>query len=92
MKTFLRQLLIAALPLLGGVGAGFGFAAKQGACGAMVGTLFAAKCHRVQLEWQMKFQLAGAGVGTLVAAALGTWLEHRRRRAVQRATPTGDPS
>src|SRR5260370_1221657 len=59
MKTFLRQLLIAALPLVGGVGAGVGFAAKQGACGAMVGTLFPAKCHRGQIEWPMQLRRAG---------------------------------
>ncbi|HYK82038.1 MAG TPA: hypothetical protein VEU55_02755 [Gemmatimonadales bacterium] len=92
MKLFLRHLLVCSLPLLGGVGAGYGFALKQGSCGALVGVIFTAKCHGVQREWQMRFQLAGAGVGTVVAAGLGTWLEQRRRRVVQPTTPTGDPS
>src|SRR2546426_12376339 len=86
MKIFFRHLVLCALPILFGAGAGYSFTTIQGSCGAMVGGLFAAKCVGRQRQYQAKFQLAGAGVGTLLAATLGTWLEHRRRRAVQRTT------
>jgi len=92
MKTFLKYLALCALPLACGIGAGYGFAAKQGSCGSLVGPIFAAKCHGRQLEYQLKFQLAGTSVGTLIAASLGAWLEHRRRRAVQGTPSSGEPS
>jgi hypothetical protein len=92
MKMFLRHLALCALPLVGGIGAGYGFAAKQGSCGALVGPIFAAKCHGRQLEYQLKFQLAGTAFGTLIAASVGAWLEHRRRRAVQGTPSPGEPS
>jgi hypothetical protein len=92
MKIFFRHLVLCALPLACGVGAGYGFTLIQGSCSAMVGPIFSAKCHGRQREYQIKFQLMGAGAGTLIAATLGTWLEHRRRRAVQRATPEGETS
>ena len=92
MKILLRHLVLCALPLVCGVGAAYGFARSQKSCGSLVGPIFAAKCHGRQLEYELKFQVAGTGVGTVIAATLGAWLEHRRRRAVQRATPEGDPS
>jgi hypothetical protein len=92
MRTFFRQLAVCTLPLVGAIGAGYGFAAMQRSCGSLVGPIFAAKCHGRQLEYQMKFQLAGTALGTVLAAALGTWLEHRRRRVVQPTTPAGEPS
>jgi hypothetical protein len=91
MKVFLRHLALAALPFLFGLGASYGFALKQQACGRLVGALFAAKCHGRQLEYQILFQSAATGVGTLVATVVGVWLEHRRRRAVQPPNPTGGP-
>jgi len=92
MRMFLRNLVLAALPLTFGVGAGYGFALGQQSCGRLVGALFASKCHGRQLEYQILFQTAGAGAGTLVAAVVGSWLEHRRRRVVQRPDLTGEPS
>ena len=92
MKVFFRNLVLAALPLGFGVGASYGFALSQQSCGKLVGALFASKCHGRQLEYQILFQTAGTGAGTLVAAVAGAWLEHRRRRAVQRPDPTGGPS
>lgn len=92
MKLFLRHLVVCALPLVFGIGAGYGFTLIQGSCSAMVGAIFTAKCHGRQREYQIRFQLAAAGAGTVIAAALGTWLEHRRRRAVQPTTSEGGPS
>ena len=86
MKIFFRNLVLCALPLLFGIGAGYGFTTIQGSCGAMVGALFAAKCAGRQRQYYAKFQLAGAGFGIMLAATLGTWLEHRRRRVVERTT------
>jgi hypothetical protein len=86
MKLFLRNLVLCALPLLFAMGAGYWFTTIQGSCGAMVGALFAAKCAGRQRQYYQKFQLAGASVGIVFAATLGTWLEHRRRRVVERTT------
>jgi hypothetical protein len=92
MKSFIRNLLLCAFPLLCGFGAGYYFTTIQGSCGEMVGALFAAKCHGRQREYQLRFQLGGAGAGLLISTTLGTWLEHRRRRAVQPSTPAVQPS
>ena len=83
MKILLRHLIIAAVPLACGIAASYGFALAQGSCGALVGPLFAAKCHGRQLEYQLFFQTAGTALGTLIAAFIGAWLERRRRRVVQ---------
>jgi len=93
MRVVLRHLIITALPLALGIAAGWGFAYTQESCGRLVGFAFAAKCHGVQLEWQVAFQTMGALVGYLIAAPLGAWLELRSRRAVQGADlQTGAPS
>lgn len=92
MKTFVRHLVLCSLPILFAAGAGFYFTTIQGSCGAMVGALFAGKCAGRQREYHAMFQLGGAAAGTLIAASLGTWLEHRRRRAVQPTTSAGEPS
>jgi len=78
--------------VLFGAGAGYGFTFIRGSCGAMVGALFAGKCAGRQREYQARFQLGGAAGGTLIAALLGTWLEHRRRRTVQETPSEGEPS
>jgi hypothetical protein len=97
MKVFLRHFFIALLPLIFGVGAGWGFAFTlaytRNTCGRLVGPIFAPKCHWIQLEYQMMWMMAGMAVGCVVAATLGFWLELRRRRAVQRADSNqGGPS
>jgi len=93
MKTFLRHLLIAILPLVFGLAASWGFAFSQHTCGRLVGPVFAPKCHWIQLEYQLMFLMAGTAFGCVIAATLGTWLELRRRRAVQPADSNqGGPS
>lgn len=90
MKIFARHLVLCALPLFFGSGAGYYFTTIQGSCGAMVGALFSGKCRGRQHEYQIQFQLGGGAAGTVIAAVLGTWLEHRRRRAVLESPSEGD--
>ena len=92
MRILLRHLIIAALPLALGIAASYGFTQIQGSCGALVGPLFAAKCHGRQMEYQLLTQTAGTALGTLLAAFIGFRLEQRRRRAVQPQDPNGGDS
>jgi hypothetical protein len=87
VKTFLRHLVIATLPLVCGLAASAWFASTQGSCTSLVGPIFAAKCHGRQLEYQLMLQGIGTAAGSVVAALLGTWLELGRRRVVE----FGDP-
>jgi len=87
MKVFLRHFFIALLPLVVGLAASWGFAFSQHTCGRLVGPVFAPKCHWIQLEYQIGFMMAGTALGCVVAATLGSWLELRRRRAVQPSDP-----
>ncbi len=92
-RVMLRHLLLAALPLVLGVAAGQGFwLTQKQSCSRLVGPLFAAKCHGRQLEYQGLFQTVGTATGSLLAALVGSWLELRRRRAVQQPDPTGESS
>jgi hypothetical protein len=92
MRIVIRNFALAVLPLMLGLAAGWGFAYSQESCGRMVGALFASKCHGRMLEYQVLFQTLGTALGCVLTAVLGSWLEHRRRRAVQQTTPTGEPS
>ena len=94
MRSFivLKHLLIALLPLACGLAAGLGFAYSQERCGSLVGPVFAAKCHGVQLEYQLMFQTAGTLAGCLVVALLGAWRELRQRRVVLQAALTQEAS
>ncbi|MGH7569251.1 MAG: hypothetical protein ACREL9_09815 [Gemmatimonadales bacterium] len=92
MRILFRNFLLAALPLLLGLAAGWGFAFSVESCGRLVGPVFGPKCHWKQLEYQLLFQTAGTLLGCVVATVLGTWMELRRRSAVQGATQTGEPS
>ena len=89
MRIFFRHFAIALLPLVCGLAASWGFAYSlvltRSTCGRLVGPLFAPKCHWVQLEYQLGWQMAGTALGCLLATWLGTVLELRRRRVVQRA-------
>lgn len=85
MKLQLRHFLVALLPLVVGLAASWGFAFTQNKCGRLVGPIFAPKCHWIQLEYQLGFQMAGTVLGCLLAAVVGALLERRSRRAAQRA-------
>jgi hypothetical protein len=88
----MKHLCIALIPLACGVAAGLTFAYTQERCGSLVGPVFAAKCHGVQLEYQLLFQTAGTLIGCLITAGLGAWLELRRRRVVLQAPSTEEAS
>ncbi len=92
MKIFLRYLVLCSLPIVFAAGSGYYFTTIQGSCGAMVGALFSGKCAGRQRQYLVRFQLGGGAAGTVIAATLATWLEHRRRRAVQPTTSEGEPS
>jgi hypothetical protein len=88
MKIAMRHLVLALLPLVIGVGAGWVFAHQQAGCGSLVGPLFAAKCGRTLLQYQLWFQTIGTAAGCVLAALLGAWLERRRmKRAARPAAP-----
>lgn len=89
MKILGRHFFVALLPLVLGLAASWGFAFTQDKCGHLVGPIFAPKCHWIQLEYQLGFQMAGTLVGCLLAAVVGTWLEWRSRRAAERALNQG---
>ena len=84
MLVILRHVLLAAVPLAAGLGFSWGFAVTQGSCSELVGVLLSPMCRGRQLQYQMLFQTWGTAAGCLFAAAVGAWLELRRRRA---ATP-----
>lgn len=77
-----RHVTLTLLPVVIGVAAGAVFAARQPTCGALVGPLFAAKCGRMLVQYQLWIQ-TGATLGlAVIATALGIWLERRRNRRV----------
>ena len=91
MRIVIKNLLIAALPLLLGFAAGYEFSHTRASCGSMVGPLFAAKCHGRVLQYQMKFQMFGTALGCVFVALIGVVRDLRARRAVQsRASSQGD--
>ena len=87
MKVYLRHFFIAFLPLIIGLAASWGFAFSQDKCGRLVGPIFAPKCHWIQLEYQLGFQMAGTALGCLIAVVVGASLERRSRRKTAAAEP-----
>ncbi len=85
MKIAMRHIVLAFLPLVIGVGAGWVFAHQQPGCGSLVGPLFAAKCGRMLVQYQLWFQMIGTAAGCVLAALLGIWLERRRMKRAARA-------
>ena len=90
-KIVARHLILSMLPLAVGVGAGYVFAQQQHGCGSLVGPLFAAKCGRVLVQYQLWFQTLGTAGGGLLAALLGIWLERRRTKRAARAVTAPAP-
>jgi len=86
-----RHVLLAALPLVLGVAAGWGFALAQDSCSELVGLLLAPMCRGRQLQYQILFHVWGTAVGCALTATLGIWLELRRRRASGRGEPPAPP-
>lgn len=92
IRVVARHVLLATLPLLLGIGAGWGFAVMQGSCTDLVGLLLAPMCRGRQLQYQILFHLWGTGVGCLLTATLGAWLELRRRRPPARGELPAPPA
>jgi hypothetical protein len=90
MKIAMRHLVLASLPLVVGVGAGWVFAHQQPGCGSLVGPLFAAKCGRMLVQYQLWFQTLGTAAGCVLAALLGIGLERRRMKRAARASAAPD--
>ncbi len=91
MRILLKNLLIAALPLILGFATGYIFTHTRASCGSMVGPLFAAKCHGRVLQYQIQFQTVGTALGCVLVALIGVVRELRARRTVQsRASSQGD--
>lgn len=88
MRILSRHFLIALLPLIIGLAASWGFAFSQDTCGRLVGPIFAPKCHWIQLEYQLGFQMGGTLLGCLIAAFAGASLERRSRRKAAEAANT----
>jgi len=87
MRIYLRHFFIALLPLTIGLAASWGFAFSQNTCGRLVGPIFAPKCHWIQLEYQLGFQMAGTALGCLIAVVVGASLERRSRRKREDVEP-----
>lgn len=82
-----RHVTLTLFPVVIGIAAGYAFASQQPTCGSLVGPLFAAKCGRMLVQYQLWIQ-TGVTIGLAVLTTmLGIWLERRRnRRVVGRST------
>jgi hypothetical protein len=84
-----RHVTLTFLPVVIGIAAGLVFAARQPGCGSLVGPLFAAKCGRMLVQYQLWIQTGVTLALAALATAAGIWLERRRtRRAAPPATAT----
>jgi hypothetical protein len=72
-----RHVALGFLPLVMGIGAGWLFAAQQPSCGSLVGPLFAAKCGRMLVQYQLWIQTAGTAGGCFIGTVFGIWLDRR---------------
>lgn len=84
-----RHVTLTFLPAVIGIAAGLVFAARQPGCGSLVGPLFASKCGRMLVQYQLWIQTGVTVALAALATAAGIWLERRRtRRAAPPATAT----
>lgn len=90
MRVAIRHVVLGFVPLVIGVIAGWVFAHRQPGCGSLVGPLFAAKCGRMLVQYQLRFQTIGTAAGGLLAALIGFWLERRRLSRAARAALVRD--
>jgi hypothetical protein len=84
-RVIIRHIVLVSLPLILGLAVRLAFAWTQKSCGDLVGPLFAAKCGRIQRDYELLLQTAGTVVGCILAATVGIWLERRRTRATTAA-------
>lgn len=86
-----RHVTLTCLPVVTGIAAGWVFAANQPTCGSLVGPLFASKCGRMLVQYQLWIQTGVSVAAALLTAVVGIWLERRRnRRPVPAAPPPAD--
>jgi hypothetical protein len=92
-RLVVRHVTLTVLPSVIGVAAGMVFAGRQPTCGALVGPLFAAKCGRMLVQYQLWIQ-TGVTLGLAVLATMmGIWLERRRlKRAALATIPPPPPA
>lgn len=83
-----RHVTLTVLPVVMGIAAGWLFAARQPGCSSLVGPLFAAKCGRMLVQYQLWVQTGVTLALAVLACAAGIWLERRRLR---RAPPAAAP-
>lgn len=91
VRIILRHLILLSLPLVLGLGARWGVVKTQHSCGELVGPLFSAKCGRIQRDYYLMVQTGGTAAGCLLAAAIGIWVDRRRRQTVERSDGSSEP-
>ena len=75
-----RHVTLTLLPVVIGIASGYGFARQQPSCGSLVGPLFAAKCGRMIVQYQLLIQTGVTLALAVLATMIGVWLERRRTR------------
>src|SRR5215813_6422483 len=85
-----RHVTLTLLPSVIGVAAGVVFAGQQPKCGSLVGPLFAAKCGRMLVQYQLWIQTAATLALAVLATAVGVWLERRRVKKLRAKSVGGD--
>lgn len=77
-----RHVTLSLLPVVIGIAAGAVFASRQQTCGALVGPLFAAKCGRMLVQYQLWIQTGVTVALAVLATMVGIWMERRKNRRV----------
>lgn len=85
-RLVVRHVTLTVLPSVIGIAAGMVFAGRQPTCGALVGPLFAAKCGRMLVQYQLWIQTGVTLALAVLATTLGIWLERRRLKRAAVAT------
>lgn len=77
-----RHVTLSLLPVVIGIAAGAVFASRQQTCGSLVGPLFAAKCGRMLVQYQLWIQTGVTVALAVLATMVGIWMERRKNRRV----------